>query len=195
MIKVLIADDEPLLLRSLKKSIEMMDGEYSVIDTASDGKSALKKAEALNPDVIFTDIRMPIFDGLEFVGKLREKGMKSTQATISRDIKELHLVKELTGRSTYKYAVSERKTSLNVAGRLNNIFRESVTSFDSAQNIVVLKTMPGLASAACSALDGMHLPNMVGSLAGDDTAILIMRTTQDAEELCLEIVKMLEKNP
>ena len=129
------------------------------------------------------------------VGKLREKGMKSTQATISRDIKELHLVKELTGRSTYKYAVSERKTSLNVAGRLNNIFRESVTSFDSAQNIVVLKTMPGLASAACSALDGMHLPNMVGSLAGDDTAILIMRTTQDAEELCLEIVKMLEKNP
>lgn len=55
--------------------------------------------------------------------------------------------------------------------------------------------MPGLASAACSALDGMHLPNMVGSLAGDDTAILIMRTTQDAEELCLEIVKMLEKNP
>lgn len=78
---------------------------------------------------------------------------------------------------------------------LNNIFRESVTSFDSAQNIVVLKTMPGLASAACSALDGMHLPNMVGSLAGDDTAILIMRTTQDAEELCLEIVKMLEKNP
>ena len=126
----------------------------------------------------------------QLLEKLREKGMKSTQATISRDIKELHLVKELTGRSTYKYAVSERKTSLNVAGRLNNI-----TSFDSAQNIVVLKTMPGLASAACSALDGMHLPNMVGSLAGDDTAILIMRTTQDAEELCLEIVKMLEKNP
>ena len=77
MIKVLIADDEPLLLRSLKKSIEMMDGEYSVIDTASDGKSALKKAEALNPDVIFTDIRMPIFDGLEFVGKLREKGISA----------------------------------------------------------------------------------------------------------------------
>ena len=72
----------------------------------------------------------------QLLEKLREKGMKSTQATISRDIKELHLVKELTGRSTYKYAVSERKTSLNVAGRLNNIFRESVTSFDSAQNIV-----------------------------------------------------------
>ena len=116
----------------------------------------------------------------QLLEKLREKGLKSTQATISRDIKELHLVKELTGH--------------NVAGRLNNIFRESVTSFDSAQNIVVLKTMPGLASAACSALDGMHLPNMVGSLAGDDTALLIMRTAQDAEDLCLDIVKMLDKN-
>ncbi|MCI8827483.1 MAG: arginine repressor [Ruminiclostridium sp.] len=129
----------------------------------------------------------------QLLDKLREKGMKSTQATISRDIKELHLVKELTGQGTYRYAVSERKSSLNVAGRLNNIFRESVTTFDSAQNIVVLKTMPGLASAACSALDGMQIPNMVGSLAGDDTGILIMRTTKDAEDLCLSIVKMLDK--
>ena len=68
-----------------------------------------------------------------------------------------------------------------------------MTTFDSAQNIVVLKTMPGLASAACSALDGMQIPNMVGSLAGDDTGILIMRTTKDAEDLCLSIVKMLDK--
>lgn len=130
----------------------------------------------------------------QLLTELRARGVQSTQATISRDIKELHLVKELTGHSTYKYAVSERKTALNVAGRLNNIFRESVISFDSAQNIVVLKTMPGLAPAACSAIDGMHLPNMVGSLAGDDTAILIMRTTQDAEELCQENVKMLGKH-
>ena len=129
----------------------------------------------------------------QLLEKLREKGMKSTQATISRDIKELHLVKELTGRGAYKYAVSQKNTSMNVAGRLNTIFRESVTSFDYAQNIVVLKTMPGLASAACSAIDGMHLPNMVGSLAGDDTSILIMRSTRDAEELCAEITKMLEK--
>ena len=129
----------------------------------------------------------------QLLAKLRERGVKSTQATISRDIKELHLVKELTGSGAYRYAVSQKNTSLNVAGRLNTIFRESVTSYDSAQNIVVLKTMPGLASAACSALDGMHLPNMVGSLAGDDTSILIMRTTKDAETLCDEITRMLEK--
>lgn len=127
----------------------------------------------------------------QLLAALRDRGMQSTQATISRDIKELHLVKELTGQSSYKYAVSERKTSLNMAGRLRNIFKESVTSFDAAQNIVVIKTMPGLASAACSALDGMHLPDMVGSLAGDDTGLLIMRTADAAEELCREIEKML----
>ena len=127
----------------------------------------------------------------QLLDKLREKGMKSTQATISRDIKELHLVKELTGEGSYRYAISERKSSLNVADRLNNIFRQSVTSCDSAQNIVVLKTMPGSASVACSALDGMKLPNMVGSLGGDDTAILIMRSTQDADMLCMEITRML----
>ena len=99
----------------------------------------------------------------QLLEKLREKGLKSTQATISRDIKELHLVKELTGHSTYKYTVSERKTSLNVAGRLNNIFRESVTSFDSAQNIVVVKTMPGLASAACAALAVRNTSSARGS--------------------------------
>ena len=53
--------------------------------------------------------------------------------------------------------------------------------------------MPGLASAACSAIDGMHLPNIVGTLAGDDTGIMIMRTNEDAEDLCLEIMKMLER--
>ena len=123
---------------------------------------------------------------------MRVRGVQSTQATISRDIKELHLVKELTGYGVYKYAVSERKTSLNFAGRLRTIFKEGVTSFDLAQNIVVIKTMPGLASAACAALDGMDIPDMVGSLAGDDTAVLIMRTNEAAVAFCDEIHKMLK---
>lgn len=123
---------------------------------------------------------------------LQARGVQSTQATISRDIKELHLVKELSG-TTYRYSVSERKTSLNIASRLHTIFKESVTSFEPAQNIVVLKTMPGLASAACSALDGMQLPEMAGSLAGDDTALVIMQNSEAAENLCREIQRMLEK--
>ena len=128
----------------------------------------------------------------QLLSELKSRGMQATQATISRDIKELHLVKELTGYGTYKYAVSERKASLNLAGRLRTIFKEGVTSFDVAQNIVVLRTMPGLASAACAAIDGMEIANLVGSLAGDDTAILIMRTTEAAQEFCNEIHKMLK---
>ena len=124
---------------------------------------------------------------------LEARGLRSTQATMSRDIKDLHLVKELNDRGMYRYAVSERRASLNRANRLHNIFKESVTSVDLAMNIVVIKTMPGLASAACSAMDGMEIPDMVGSLTGDDTALLIMRNEQAAELLCLEFQSMLQK--
>ena len=128
----------------------------------------------------------------QLLTELKARVVQSTQATISRDIKELHLIKELTSYGAYRYAVSERKASLNFAGRLRTIFKEGVTSFDVAQNIVVLKTMPGLASAACAAIDGMDIANLVGSLAGDDTAILIMRTNEDAAEFCNEIHSMLK---
>ena len=128
----------------------------------------------------------------QLLHELKCCGIPSTQATISRDIKELHLVKELAGNGTYRYAISGHKTALNFAGRLRTIFREGVTSFDYAQNIVVVKTMPGLASAAAAALDGMQIGSLVGSLAGDDTVILIMRTTEDAAHLCAEINNMLK---
>ena len=128
----------------------------------------------------------------QLLAALRSAGMNVTQATISRDIKELHLVKELTSYGTYKYVVSGRRASLNFAGRLRTIFKEGVTSFDRAQNIVVIKTMPGLASAACAAIDGMEIGDLVGSLAGDDTALLIMRDTEKAEAFCDEIHKMLQ---
>ena len=79
-----------------------------------------------------------------------------------------------------------------MAGRLRTIFREGVTSFDVAQNIVVVKTMPGLGSAAGAALDGMDIPGMVGSIAGDDTVLLIMRDNGFASALCDEIHEMLK---
>ena len=125
----------------------------------------------------------------QLLAELRARGL---QSTISRDIKELHLIKELTGYGTYRYAVSERKASLNVASRLRTIFKEGVISFDLAQNIIVLKTMPGVASAACAAIDGMEITGLVGSLAGDDTAMLVMRTNEDAQEFCNEIHTMLK---
>ncbi|MBQ2739146.1 MAG: arginine repressor [Oscillibacter sp.] len=123
--------------------------------------------------------------------RLLERGVRCTQATISRDIKQMHLIKEPMGHGAYKYAVSSNRTKLNFAEKLRTIFRESITSIDHAQNIVVLKTMPGLASAACSALDNMEISYMVGSLAGDDTAFLVMRDTESAESFCRELEEML----
>ena len=122
---------------------------------------------------------------------LQERGISSTQATISRDIKQMHLIKEPVGQGVYKYAVSGNRTKLNFAEKLRTIFRESITSIDYAQNIVVLKTMPGLASAACSALDNMDIAYMVGSLAGDDTAFLVMRDNDSAQDFCEELKAML----
>ena len=127
----------------------------------------------------------------QLLSRLQERGVSSTQATISRDIKQMHLIKEPVGHGVYKYAVSGNRTKLNFAEKLRTIFRESITSIDSAQNIVVLKTMPGLASAACSALDNMDISYMVGSLAGDDTAFLVMKDTESGAIFCEEIKEML----
>jgi len=127
----------------------------------------------------------------QLLSRLQERGISSTQATISRDIKQMHLIKEPAGQGVYKYAVSGNRTKLNFAEKLRTIFRESITSIDYAQNIVVLKTLPGLASAAGSALDNMELSYMVGSLAGDDTAFLVMRDTESAAQFCEEIKEML----
>ncbi|NLU24530.1 MAG: arginine repressor [Clostridiales bacterium] len=127
----------------------------------------------------------------QLLARLEARGIRSTQATVSRDIKELHLIKEPTGTGSYHYAVSGHKTKLNFADKLRTIFRESVIHVDFAQNIVVIKTMPGLASAAAAALDGMDITYMVGSLAGDDTALLIMRDLDSAADFCEEIKEML----
>ena len=127
----------------------------------------------------------------QLLERLRARGIKSSQATISRDIKELHLIKEPAGQGRYRYAVSAHRTKLNFADRLRTIFRESLLSADYAQNIVVIKTMPGLAQGAASALDGMTIADMVGSLAGDDTVMIVMRDTESAAAFVVEIREML----
>ena len=127
----------------------------------------------------------------QLLERLQAQGITSTQATISRDIKQMHLIKEPIGRGVYKYTVSGNRVKLIFAEKLRTIFRESITSVESAQNIVVVKTMPGLASAACAALDDMGINYMLGSIAGDDTALLVMRDTESAQDFCQEIKEML----
>ncbi len=128
----------------------------------------------------------------ELSDRLRQLGYVATQATISRDIKELRLVKVMTDRGTYKYMISSSESENRLSSRLKNIFKEGVTSFDSAQNIVVIKTIPGLAPAACSAIDAMGNAHIVGTLAGDDTGLLLFRDTESADAFVKEIKKMLE---
>ena len=124
--------------------------------------------------------------------KLQEQGVTCTQATISRDIKQLHLIKEPVGQGRYRYTVSSQRNKLNVADKLRTIFRESIISVDSAQNIVVIKTMAGLANAAAAAMDGMSISGMVGTLAGDDTALLVMKDAEMARGICEDIHEMLK---
>ena len=121
---------------------------------------------------------------------LMDMGIACTQATISRDIKQLHLIKEPIGQGKYRYAISIQRKRLNIADKLRTIFRESIVSVDYAQNIVVIKTMSGLASAAATALDSMRVSGVVGSVAGDDTVLLVVRDTDSARELCDEISDM-----
>jgi transcriptional regulator of arginine metabolism len=128
----------------------------------------------------------------QLIEALKRAGVESTQATVSRDIKELHLVKELTARGVYRYAVGQAREVQNHSAWLKAIFRECVTSCACAQNIVVIKTLPGLASAACSAIDGMSIRSLAGSLAGDDTAFLAMYDNEAAERFCKEIEGMLK---
>lgn len=118
---------------------------------------------------------------------LAERGFKSTQATLSRDIKDMRLVKELGPNGNYRYVAASRTEMDDYEQRLRKIFKEGVISFDTAQNLFIIKTLPGLAPAACSAIDAMEIKGLVGTLAGDDTAFLAMRDSEAAHNLYHEI--------
>ena len=117
----------------------------------------------------------------QLLQELEEAGFRSTQATISRDIKEL------TSLGTYRYTTSAKELPATFSNRLNTIFRECVTGYDYAQNLVVIHTLPGLANAAASAIDAMNMSVVLGSLAGDDTVMIVMRDTNAAAQFCGEI--------
>lgn len=123
----------------------------------------------------------------QLLEQLQEAGFRSTQATISRDIKELRIVKELTSLGTYRYTTAAKELPATFSNRLNTIFRECVTRYDYAQNIVVIHTLPGLAGAAASAIDSMNMSVVVGTLAGDDTVMVVMRDNNAAAVFCGEI--------
>lgn len=127
----------------------------------------------------------------QLLSELQAAGFQATQATISRDIKELRIVKKMTGMGGCCYAISEDAPAAAFSGKLHTIFKECITGYDYAQNIIVIRTMPGLASAAGSAIDALNRSSVVGSLAGDDTLFVVMRDSNAAAALCGEIKNLL----
>lgn len=127
----------------------------------------------------------------QLLSALQQEGFRGTQATISRDIKELRIVKELTSLGTYRYTTSSDEMSGSFSSRLNTIFRECIIGYDYAQNIIVIRTLPGLASAAGSAIDAMNMSLVVGTLAGDDTVMVVMRDNNAAAAFCGEIKNLI----
>ena len=118
-------------------------------------------------------------------------GYDVTQATISRDIKELRLVKDLSSKGRYIYSTG-KKLNDNITRRAGGIFSESIISIDYALNTVVIKCFAGMANAACAAIDSMSLNEILGTIAGDDTRFILCRTEESAADFTKKLRTMLD---
>lgn len=135
--------------------------------------------------------RYEVYTQEDLLRYLREEGIETTQATISRDIKELNLVKTITEDGKYKYSAVRRRRNDDLEKKYHAVFVESLISVDYAGNTVAILCHTGMANAACAALDTMGFEGIVGTLAGDDTIFILMRTEQLAEELTHKIQKIM----
>jgi arginine repressor len=127
----------------------------------------------------------------ELQERLNNSGYSVTQATVSRDIKELRLIKTLSNDGTYHYTTSHKEKSNDLSFKFHAIFTESVNSVDYAQNLVVIKCYTGMANAACAALDSIHWEGVVGTIAGDDTILLVMRNENFAVKIIEDLNKLI----
>ena len=121
---------------------------------------------------------------------LREEGFDVTQATVSRDIRELRLAKERSSTGGLKYVAAASEPS-HLIGRYTRVMKDGVVSLDQAQNILVVKTVSGMAMAVAAALDHMQFPEIVGCIAGDDTIMVAVRTVEETTQLMDKLQKVL----
>lgn len=134
--------------------------------------------------------KYPITTQEDLIEYLRADGYDVTQSTVSRDIKQLRLTKTLLPDGKYRYQASP-SSEKGAKNNFRNIFSSSVISIESAMNIVVIKTFSGMAQAACAALDMMSFDAIVGTLAGDDTIIVVCKDVQTAEHCTEEFSRYL----
>lgn len=127
----------------------------------------------------------------ELASALNARGIRVTQATVSRDIKELRLLKVLTPSGKYKYATGDQADN-NLTDRFIRMLAESLLSVLSANNLIVVKTLSGSANVAAEALDSMHWPEVLGTLAGDNTVLLIIRSNEETITVTSRIREMMK---
>ena len=123
----------------------------------------------------------------DLIAKLKENGCDVTQATVSRDIKQLGLVKTTDGEGKYRYSAPHPSSS-GLDSKFKNILSEAIISSESAENMVVVKTYSGMANAAAAAIDALASDRILGSIAGDDTILIVTKNDETAEEFS-EILK------
>ena len=128
----------------------------------------------------------------KLVSMLREYGYDVTQATVSRDIKELHLIKSLSPSGKYRYSVTSGQDGL-VSDRLSNIYRETVRSITSSGNIVLVKSLSGCANAAADTLANFGLEHVIGSVAGDNTILLVVDDPVNTQSVVDQLNSLLHK--
>ena len=127
----------------------------------------------------------------ELASALNARGIRVTRATVSRDIKELRLLKVLTPSGKYKYATGDQADN-NLTDRFIRMLAESLLSVSSANNLIVVKTLSGSANVAAEALDSMHWPEVLGTLAGDNTVLLIIRSNEETITVTSRIREMMK---
>ncbi len=123
----------------------------------------------------------------DLIAKLKENGFDVTQATVSRDIKQLGLVKTTDGEGKYRYSAPHPSSS-GSDSKFKNILSEAIISSESAENMVVVKTYSGMANAAAAAIDALASDRILGSIAGDDTILIVTKNDETAKEFS-EILK------
>ena len=127
----------------------------------------------------------------ELADALRQRGIKVTQATVSRDIKELRLLKVLTPAGAYKYATAD-KAENGLSERFIRMLAESLLTVAASENLIVVKTLNGSANVAAEALDSLHWPEILGSVAGDNTILLVIRTKSEVPAVVSRIQEMMK---
>ncbi len=128
---------------------------------------------------------------LQLTQELKKYGFDVTQATISRDIKELGLIKVVSGENTFRYSLPTA-VMMNNIDRSRRMFRDNVLKVTVSESIVLVKTLPGMAQAVAACLDSMNWPSLLGSVAGDDTIFALASSRQKAQEILKKLQDYVE---